>query len=162
MRELIKLPRLEKKKLKKDLWLYPADEKGNSLMAQPEKYKEDYEVMKAGIVQNIRDRNTEKDSKIAEAIKNMDSEIYVSDEELRQFVNEIFAKEYRSSSYQILLDAKKNKKAKVAYFNFINAYYINEKFGDYSIVCCSSVDFAQILLKEFRRKQNKKRKRYNR
>lgn len=34
-------------------------------MAQPEKYKEDYEVMKAGIVQNIRDRNTEKDSKIA-------------------------------------------------------------------------------------------------
>lgn len=54
----------------------------------------------------------------------MDSEIYVSDEELRQFVNEIFAKEYRSSSYQILLDAKKNKKAKVAYFNFINAYIL--------------------------------------
>lgn len=40
MKELIKLSRLEKKKLKKEIWLYPADEKGNLLMVQSEKYKE--------------------------------------------------------------------------------------------------------------------------
>lgn len=161
MKELIKLPRLEKKKLKKELWLYPADKNGNSLMAQPEKYKEDYEAMKAGIAQNIKNRNIEKDPELTEALKNIDNEIYVSNEELRQFVNKIFAKDYRASSYQILLDAKKNKKAKVAYFNFINTYYIDKNFGNYSNACCFSVDFAQMILKEVRRKQNKKRKRHN-
>lgn len=53
-----KLPRLEKKKLKKELWLYPADENGDSLMAFPSRNQADYEAMKKGIVKRIFDRKS--------------------------------------------------------------------------------------------------------
>jgi hypothetical protein len=43
-----RLPRKEKKSLKREFWLYPADEKGNSLMALPNRIQEDYEAMKIG------------------------------------------------------------------------------------------------------------------
>jgi hypothetical protein len=36
-----RLPRKTKKSLKKTMWLYPPDEKGNSLMAWPAKSQED-------------------------------------------------------------------------------------------------------------------------
>lgn len=78
-----KLPRSEKKKLSKQMWFYPADEKGNSLAAFPHKYKEDYEAMQQGIVQNILDKNTpEKRESRKRENKELDNEIYVSDEEL--------------------------------------------------------------------------------
>ncbi len=47
-----RLPRKIKKKLKRQLWLYPADEKGNSLMAWPQKSQIDYTAIKEGTVRN--------------------------------------------------------------------------------------------------------------
>ena len=38
----VKLPRKLKKKLKKGLWLYPADEKGNNLMATSSRDEKDF------------------------------------------------------------------------------------------------------------------------
>ena len=105
-----KLPRLEKKKLRKQMWFYPADEKGNSLVAFPHKYKADYDAMNQGIVQDLFGRETpeEKENRKKEH-EELDNEIYVSDDELRKYVNDIFAKEYRNSSYNILLEAKSLK-----------------------------------------------------
>lgn len=156
-----KLPRLEKKKLRKQIWFYPADEKGNSLVAFPHKYKADYDAMNQGIVQDLFGRQTpeEKENRKKEH-EELDNEIYVSDEELRKYVDDIFAKEYRNSSYNTLLEAKKNSKAKIGYFNFINSYqkYLEENsFGN---VCCMAVDYAKQLLKTSRSK-NKKHKRHN-
>ena len=50
-----RLPRKIKRELKKGLWLYPADEKGNSLMAWPTRYEKDYLAYKEGIVRDICD-----------------------------------------------------------------------------------------------------------
>ena len=48
-----RLPRKIKKSLKGNLWLYPADEKGNSLIAHPTNSQEDYLAIKQGIVKNL-------------------------------------------------------------------------------------------------------------
>lgn len=159
--DTFKLPRLEKKKLRKQIWFYPADENGNSLVAFPHKYKKDYDAMKKGIVQDIFARRTpeEKENRRREH-KELNNEIYVSDDELRQYVDDIFAKEYRNFSYNILLEAKNHSKAKIGYFNFVNSYnkYLTENsFGN---VCCMAVDYAKQLLKTPRSK-NKKHKRHN-
>lgn len=159
--EKFKLSRLEKKKLRKQMWLYPADEKGNSLVAFPHKYKEDYDAMKQDIVKNIFDRKTsDEKSKRKKEHDELDNEIYVSDEELRQYVDDIFAKEYRNSSYNTLLEAKKHLKAKIGYFNFINSYKKHLKEDGFSNVCCMAVDYAKQLLK-IPRSKNKKHKRRN-
>jgi hypothetical protein len=159
--DTFKLPRLEKKKLRKQMWFYPADEKGNSLVAFPHKYKEDYDAMNQGIVQDIFGRKTpEEKEKRRKTHEKLDEEIYVSDEELRQYVDDIFAKTYRNSSYNILLEAKNHSKAKIGYFNFVNSYQkhlTEEGFGN---ICCMSVDYAKQLLK-IPRSKNKKHKRHN-
>ncbi len=100
MKELIKLPRLEKKKLRKTLWCYPADEKGNSLVAFPYKYKADYEAMKTGIVKNVMDMDLDENPKLIEAKKSLDKEIYITNLELKSYVDDIFAEKYRNESYQ--------------------------------------------------------------
>ena len=55
-----RLPRKIKKQIRKTLWLYPPDEKGNSLVAWPEKTQEDFDAMKKGIVQDIQSRAYER------------------------------------------------------------------------------------------------------
>ena len=159
--EKFKLPRLEKKKLAKQMWFYPADEEGNSLMAFPHKYKKDYDAMNEGIVQNIFDRNTpEEKEKLKRENEELNKEIYISDEELRQYVDDIFAKAYRNSSYTILLEAKNHSKAKIGYFNFVNSYQKNLKEDSFGNICCLAVDYAKQLLKTPMSK-NKKHKRRN-
>ena len=148
-----RLPRKVKTKLKGEIWLYPSDEKGNSMMASPDKLQEDYTAIKQGIVTGISDEKNSR-AKRKEEQKKLDREIFVSDEELRVYVDEIFAKEYRNSSYNTLLQAKVNPKAIVAYFNFVNAYNLY-KAGEESkgTICCLAVDWAHDVLKNRKRKK---------
>ena len=142
-----RLPQKIKKKLKKAIWLYPADEKGNSLMASPRHSQKDYDAVKQGIARDFMADSTKATRKKEKEM--LASPIEVSDEELRIFVDEIFAKEYRNSSYNKLIDAKKTPKAIVAYYNFINAYHLVKQGEDsYSNICCLSVDRAKELLKK--------------
>ncbi|QOW11400.1 hypothetical protein Q73A0000_14035 [Kaistella flava (ex Peng et al. 2021)] len=74
------------------MWFYPADEKGNSLVAFPHRSKVDYDAMKEGIVQNIFDRrNPEENERRKKEMQELDFEIYVSDDLLRDYVDDIFA-----------------------------------------------------------------------
>lgn len=57
-----KLPRKLKKRLKRGPWLYPADEKGSSLMAWPYKYEKDYLAFKRGELRKLG-RRTKAESK---------------------------------------------------------------------------------------------------
>lgn len=141
-----KLPRKLKKRLRKGLWLYQPDENGNSLMAWPYKYEKDYLAFKRGEIRRLG-RRTKAESK--EYRKKMDKEIEVSDETLRKYVDEIFAKQYRQSSFETLIKAKKNKGAIKAYYNFINAYhrYENDE-SSYGNICCLAVDYAKELLRK--------------
>jgi hypothetical protein len=146
--EKFRLPRKLKKRLKKGLWLYPNDENGNSLMANPHRSKKDFQAYKKGVLENlIDDANSRKRRK--EYRRKMNKEVIVPDEELKKYVDDIFRKEVRRSSYETLLSAKNNSRAIIAYYNFINAYQLMEQGqGSYGNTCCMSVDLAKDLLKK--------------
>lgn len=147
--KIYRLPRKTKKKLRRGLWLYPPDEKGNSLMASPRRSQEDYDAMKNGVVTNILTRRSKAERKAEK--ERLDKPVEVSNEQLRAFIKGIFAEEFRSSSYQTLIKAKNHSTAVVAYYNFINAYHLAEKGDDsYSNVCCMAVDWARKLMKQYR------------
>ncbi len=144
--EKFRVPRKLKKKLKKTIWLYPSDKKGNSLMAWPTRSQKDYTALRKGVVKDIMAGSTKATRKKEKEM--LARPIEVKDEELRTFVDEVFAEEYRNSSFNTLIEAKKNSKAIVAYYNFINAYYLIQKGEDaYGNVCCMAVDHAKQLLK---------------
>jgi len=153
------LPRKTKKSLKGKLWLYPADEKGNPLMAQPNTSQEDYTAIKQGIVQNLLHRkgaNTER----KERRKKLNQEIMVTDDELRNYVNDIIRQDLRYSSYNTLIEAKNNPRAIIAYYNFVNAYHLLEKGEDSSgNICCLAIALAKDRLKAEKTKRRKIRKR---
>jgi len=147
--QVFRLPRKIKKKLKGTIWLYPADEKGNSLMAWPTRTQKDYDAVRQGVVRDLMADSTKVTRKKENEI--LAHPIEVSDEELRKFVDDIFAKEYRNSSYNTLIKAKNTTKAIEAYYNFINAYNLVQQGDDsYGNVCCMSVDYANKLLKKAR------------
>ncbi|WP_339661134.1 hypothetical protein [uncultured Polaribacter sp.] len=141
-----RLPRKIKKKLY-GLWLYPKDEKGNSLMAHPKTSQEDYTAVKQGLVHNIFDRKDSRKRSI-EFHQKIDLENFISDELLKTYVDNYFREDLRVASYQILINAKNNKNALKYYFNFVNAYQLNEKDESYSNIPALAVEQAQKLLKK--------------
>ena len=141
-----RLPRKIKKQLKGKLWLYPADEAGNRLTAFPGKRQEDYNSIKTGIVQDILRQGKTKAERKAERDL-LDKAVTVPDNELRLFVEDIFAWRYRNSSYNTLIKAKSHPRAVIAYYNFVNAYHLHQKGEEYGNICCMSVDWAKMLLK---------------
>ena len=141
-----RLPRKIKKKLKKTIWLYPADKNGNSLMAWPSHDQKDYNAVKQGIVRDILAKNTK--AKRKDEKKILDKPTEVPNEELKAFIDEIFANEHRNCAFRKLIEAKNTPQAKVAYYNFINAYRLVENGKEsYRNICCMSVDKASDLLK---------------
>lgn len=158
MTDKFRLPRKLKKRLRKGFWLYPADEKGNSQMAFPFRSKEDYEALKGGIVTNFFNKTKEENQKSKEELNALNSEIFVSDEKLKDYVNDIFAKQYRLTSYNILLQSKNHPKAQKGYFNFVNAYHKYIEDDSFGAICCLSVDLARDLLKPNAKKKRKRRR----
>ncbi len=162
MTKKFRLPRKVKKKLKKGFWLYHPDEKGDSLGASPAKNQQDYIAYKKGDLRNLVDRkNSRKRRK--EFNSKLDKEVSISDQVLQEYVNDIFAEEFRDSSYRTLLEAKNSRKGIKAYHNFINAYELQangeESFGNIS---CMSVDYARDLLREEKLLKKKKKARKKR
>ncbi len=145
-----RLSRKTKKSIKKTMWLYPADEKGNSLMAWPARSQEDYTAVIKGVVRKFPQRTKAARKKFNERL---DREIFVEDSILQSYVNDIFREDLRNSSYRTLIEAKNNPKAMKAYFNFINAYQLYEKGKDsYGNICCMAIDSAKELMKTKRKK----------
>lgn len=143
-----KIPRKTKKFLKKGLWLYPADEKGNSLMGFPTKDERDFKAYKSGVLKNLLDQQDTKQQRKAFWQK-LNKEVTVSNETLQSYVNDVFRKEFQNASYDILIEAKKHPKSIKAYYNFINAYQLEQKGeGSYGNICCLAVDNAKKLIKK--------------
>lgn len=142
------------------MWLYPPDKDGNSLMAHPATNQKDYKALKAGILRDLFDESDEKKNERKNKLEVLDKEIFVSDEELKNYVDDVFAEQYRNSSYRILVRAKNDAKAQKAYFNFINAYHKDQKGERFGNICCLSVELAEKLLKSHikPKKQRHKRK----
>jgi len=144
-----RLPRKTKKKLK-GIWLYPKDEKGNSLMAFPKRNQKDYSALKKGIVRNIIDKKNSRKRSL-EFHKKIDTEIYVTDNLLKKYVDECFHENLRTKAYQTFIRAKNDKKAVVSYFNFINAHLLSKEYFSYGNIAAMSLDLAEKLLKNTRK-----------
>lgn len=143
-----KIPRKTKKSLKKGLWLYPADEDGNSLMAFPAKNRKDFMAFKKGILRNLATKENSRKRR-REFREKLDKEVSVPDETLKVYVNDIMRKDLRISSFQILIEARNKPKAVVAYYNFINAYHLFQNGEEsYGNICCLAIDSAKELLKK--------------
>ena len=146
----LRLPRKKKKALKKTMWLYPPDEKGNSLMAWPAKSQGDYTAVKKGIARKFPDSTKAERKKFS---AELDKEIYVDDRVLKTYVDDIIREYLRNSSYSALIEAKNNPDAVKAYFNFVNAYQLFEKGKDsYGNICCMAIDSAKERLKHKKKK----------
>jgi len=149
---LFRLPRKIKKRLKKTIWLYPPDKNGGSLMAWPTHSQKDYDAITQGIVRDIMANSTKEKRKQEKKILN--KEIIISDEQLKSYVDNIFDIEFQYSSYLTLIEAKNTPLAKVAYYNFINAYHFVENGKEsYETICFMSVDHAKDLLKKKKTKK---------
>lgn len=143
-----RLPRKIKKTLKGQIWLYPADENGNSQMAFPSRSQKDYTALKKGILKNLIDQKNAR-TRRKELSTKLNKEITIPDEDLKRYVENIFRDEFRNSSFKTLLKAKRHPKAITGYYHFVNAYHLYEK-GDESFgnICCLAVDKAKALLKK--------------
>lgn len=146
-----RLPRKVKKSLKGSIWLYPADEKGNSMMAFPARSQKDFSAHKDGILRNLFDPVNAKARK-KEMRDSLDKVNIVSDEELKHYVDDLFRVDLRTSSFNTLIEAKNNPRALIAYYNFVNAFQLYEKGEEsYGNICCLSLDRAKELLKKKRK-----------
>ena len=154
-----RLPRLEKKRLR-GLWLYPEDEKGNSLMAHPRKSQKDYTAIKEGVVRNILDGSRKR---AKERYAQLSKEVIVSDEKLKEYVNDIFREDLRMSTYRTFIEAKNHPKAIRAYYQFVNAYHMYQEDEHSSgNTCCLVLDTARDLLKRKRVVNNRSKKKRRR
>lgn len=117
----------------------------NGISGRDEK---DFYAYKKGILRNLFTRkNSKQESK--EYRQKMNKAVSVPNETLRAYVDEIFRKDLRNSSYYILIEAKSHPRAVIAYYNFINAYHLDQG-GEYSYgnICCLAIDRAKELLKK--------------
>ncbi|WP_420319173.1 hypothetical protein [Ekhidna sp.] len=140
-----RLPRKEKKSFMRKFLLYPADEKGNSVMAQPTRLQEDYDAWKEGVLRDLMDRKESNEH----SIEKLDTEVAVSDEQLKEYVDDLFREDLRSFAYRTFIRAKNSQTATKAYYNFVNAYKLFES-GDHSYrnICCLALDHAEELLRK--------------
>ena len=149
--EQFRIPRKAKKLLKKVIWLYPPDSKGNSLMAHPTEIYEDYSAYKKGILRPLPDRRNSRATR-KEMREKLNKEVLVSDEQLKAYINNLIRDDLSVSSFNILSEAKNSKHAVMAYYNFVNAYRLYEAGDDsYGNIACMSIDLAKKLLKESNR-----------
>ncbi len=115
-------------------------------MASPYRSQKDYDAYKKGELRNLGSRHNSRKRQL-EFRSKMDKEIIISDTILRNYVDNLMAEEFRNWSYNILIKAKNNPKAKIAYYNFVNAYQLHEKERFFGNVACMAVDRAEELLK---------------
>lgn len=126
-----RLPRKVKKKLKSKIFLYPSDSDGSSLMAHPTKNQEDYTAYKNGKLTNLLEDRI-RNKKVSDSMDNLNIPIDVSDDILKEMVNDTFAEEYRTNAYLKLINDKTSVKSdKEMYYSFINAYNREE----YNLCC---------------------------
>jgi len=128
-----RIPRKKKKKIG-NLLCYPNAKDGSSLMASPKDNQEDYNAYKQGILEPIFSFSKEERVQMSIDWNNKYSTpIEITDDELLDAVNNVFASEYRENAYRVFKMAKNHQVALKDYHTFVNAYKLN----DYSIACMS-------------------------
>ena len=147
-----RIPRKVKKKLKNRWLFFPKQPNGNSQMAFPCKRQDHYDAYKQGILSDMfAYTKEEKKQKKIEWDKKYNTPIEITDEELITAINNVFAEEYRSFALRILRQAKHHNIAKKDYYNFVNAYKLDD-----TTTACLSLDGAEDNLRRSKPREIKK------
>lgn len=138
---MFRLPRKIKKKLSQKVFFYPPNNDGSRLIARPKSSQDDYNAYKTKLLTDIFDE-TKAERKAKSLIWDMKfkTPVIISSEELLVAVNEIFAEEFRDSSYSLLLRAKEHPIAIEDYYIFVNAWLITKKGDNHANTACMSID----------------------
>lgn len=143
-----RIPRKTKKKIS-GMYLYPVDEKNCSQMASPKRNQEDFTAYKQNIVTSFFNRTK---SVYKEKTKQWEIDyhtpIYMTDDELKLAIDDIFAKEFRENAFRVFSRSKDHGVAKKDYFTFVNAYNMTKNGDDKSIICCMTLDSAEADLQK--------------
>jgi hypothetical protein len=146
-----RIPRKEKKKLKKRHFFYPPEKDGSILHAQPHDNQEEYDLYKSGEL-NEPFTVTKKEAKLRQEEfrkkfhKPVDD---VPESKIIIAVGEIFNENHRFSAITTLLRARFIEDTKVDFYTFMNAYNLTKSGeGDYGNICCMAVDSAKEKLKK--------------
>ena len=134
-----RLPRKIKKKLKGKIFFYPVDKDGNHRVAFPTKNQEDYNAYKQGIIYKpFHFTKAEMKARSIAWDKKFKQPCELSDEELVEAVNSVFAQEYREDAINTFRRAKNHPIAIEDYHVFCNAIK-----HDCSTTACMSLDGAK-------------------
>lgn len=145
-----RLPRKIKKKLKNNIWLYPPDEKGSRVMAMPAKNQKEYDLLKHGEISSIGfESRKERD----EIFKGLYEPINMPDEKLKEEIDRIYRREFRESTFNTLIKAKKDPRAIKYYYGFINSLAKIEKHRNLPFSC---VDSARYIMRKKKKKSRRK------
>lgn len=151
-----RLPRKTKKKLRDSFFLYP-EVNGGSVMASPYRNQEDYNAYKKGVLRDLFHATKAEQKKSAEEWnRKFATPIEISDIELLEAVNDIFAEQYRMESYTILVRAKHHPIAKKDYYTFVNAWILIKKGEKHENTACLSIYGAKSNLQRKERKNKEK------
>lgn len=147
-----RLPRKTKKKLKGKFLFYPPHKDGSRQMAFPLKYQQHYDSYKMGELNELFSyTKQERKQRDIEWDKKYNTPIEISDNELIIAINNVFAEEYRNWALRILRQAKNHNIAINDYYNFVNAYKLDD-----STTACLSTDSAEDNLKRSKPRNIKK------
>ena len=139
-----RLPRKIKKKLTRKMFFYPSDKDGNSLVGYPTKNQEDYNAYKQGILrQPFKFTKAERKAKSIAWDKKFRQPCELSDKELVEAVNSVFAQEYREDAINTFRRAKNHPIAIEDYHIFCNAIKHTQNGDDCSITACMLLDGAK-------------------
>lgn len=135
-----RIPRKTKKYLKGKMFFHIDNQQ---LMAFPLNSQEEYLLFKHGKLISMMEmyKKSERTNYIKEIFKNPC--ICISNDKLREIVDEIFIDSYRNTAYNKLINAKTNVNPGIyKYYNaFVNAYMITKSGeADLSNTCCMIVD----------------------
>jgi len=146
-----RIPRKTKKKLTGKWLMFPKMDDGSSQMAFPCEQQEHYDAYKKGILTEWFSYSKEEEKQRSiEWDRKYNTPIEISDEELVIAVDEIFAEEYRKWALRILRQAKNHNVAIKCYYNFVNAYKLDD-----STTACLSTDSAEDYLRRSKLPTNK-------
>lgn len=146
-----RLPRKIKKKLTNKWFSFPKFKDGSSQMAFPCRHQEHYSAYKKGILEDMFSfTKKEATERAIEWDKKYNTPITITDEELVIAVDDIFGEEYRNWGLRILRLAKDHPIAVKDYYNFVNAYKLDD-----TTTACLSVDGAEDNLRRSKPRNNK-------
>lgn len=145
MSKKFRIPRKIKKKLKGNMLFYPPMKDGSRIQANPRRSQKDYTAWKQGVLSDLWENRTKAEMKARSEAwdKKFRQPCELSEEELLEAVNKVFAPEYRKLAFSVFKRAKDHAVAHDDYTTFCNAWKHTQNGDDCTTTAALSLQFAE-------------------